>query len=232
MNAFGTLVRATVIIVMVTSFSIIAQAQTARGGSGPSAQILQQLQQLGSERTALQTENARLKKERDDIRKERDVLKETQQAVNVRVRSSEVAFARCSAAKESAEQEVQQLKDKMQELIGKFRETAQTLRDVESERSSAKQTVALREQDLKACSDHNAALYKLNREVLDRLEHQSIWSRAARTEPFTKIKRAQLENLLDDYKSRADDERLNSPAPSPSAAAQPTQVNSSPAKPD
>ena len=100
----------------------------------------------------------------------------------------------------------------MQELIAKFRETAQTLRDVEADRTTVKQTLATRDQDIKVCLDHNSALYGLNQEILTRLDNQSLWSRAAAAEPFTKIKRVQLENLVDDYKARADDHRLTPPA--------------------
>ena len=67
----------------------------------------------------------------------------------------------------------------MQELIAKFRETIQTLREVETERATLKQTLDTEDRNLKVCLDHNAALYKLDGEVLDRLEHQSAWTRMA-----------------------------------------------------
>jgi len=54
-------------------------------------------------------------------------------------------------------------------------------------------------------------LYKLNTEVLDRLEHQGLWSHLARSEPFTQLKRTQLENLVDDYKQRATDQLVAKP---------------------
>jgi len=199
-----------------------ANAQTARTGGGASAQLLQQMQQLASERTTLQAENAQMKKELDGLRKERDALKDTlkkAQQVDGRVKAGEEALARTAAQRESTEQELKQTKERMQELIAKFRETIQTMREIETERSTATQTLAAREHDLKVCFDHNAALYKLNEEVLNRLEHQATWSRMATIEPFTKIKRAQLENLVDDYKARADDQRLKSaPAPVPTLA--------------
>jgi ABC-type uncharacterized transport system substrate-binding protein len=115
----------------------------------------------------------------------------------------------------------------MEQLIAKFRETAQTLRDVEAEHTTVKQTLATREQQLHSCVDHNQQLYKINEEVLARLEHQSFWSGVAQAEPFTRIKRIQMENLVDDYQARAQDQRISpraesgaaSPATSPPAAA-------------
>jgi chromosome segregation ATPase len=202
-------------------------AQTARSGGGGSAQLLLELQQLAAERTSLQAQNAQLKKDLEQARQERDALKKAQQGVAARIRTSEAAVARTAAERAASEQELQRVKDRTQELIAKFRETVQTLRQVESEGATAKQNLATREQQLKVCVDHNAELYKLNGEVLDRLEHRSAWSSLARAEPFTRLKRVQLENLVDDYKAKADDQHLKSAVPPPPAAS-----DSNPATPN
>src|SRR5262245_42795495 len=98
-----------------------ARAQTARSGGAPNAQLMQQMQQLASERTTLQAENARLKKELDDVRKERDQLKKGGEASSGRVRASEAALARSVTQREAVEKELEQTKARTQELIGKFR---------------------------------------------------------------------------------------------------------------
>jgi chromosome segregation ATPase len=182
-----------------------AHAQTARSGGGANAQLTQQMQQLASERTSLQAENARLKKELDDLRKERDTLKKAQTGLDERAKAAvSAALARGTSQREAQEQELKQTKDKMQELVGKFRETVQALREAETVRAGTKQTLATRDQELRVCVERNLALYKLNGEVLSQLEHPV--SRLARAEPFTRIKRVQLENLVDDYKGRAADQ--------------------------
>lgn len=210
-----------------------AAAQTARSssGAGANAQAVQQMQQLAAERTALQAENAKLKKDLEDARKERDALKAREQALGQKVRSSEAAVSRVAATRESSERELTELKGRSQELVDKFRETAQTLRDVEVDRAAMKQTLAAREAEGKACVDRNAALYTLNGELLARLEGESGWSRIARAEPFTQLKRIELENLVDDFRSKAGDERIvpgSSVTPAPaSAPAAPTAPVSS-----
>lgn len=179
-------------------------AQTARSGGGnANAQLMQQMQQLASERTRLQAENTSLKKELEDTKKERDSLKTAQKGTDQRVKASAAALSESTSRREAAEQELKQTKDKMGELIAKFRETAQSLREVETERTASKQTLAVRDQELSVCKERVLTLYKLNGEILSRLENDSVWSRAARAEPFTRIKRAQMDNLVDDYKDRA-----------------------------
>ena len=203
-----------------------ASAQAARSGGAPNAQLMHQMQQLASERTALQAENARVKKEIEDLRKERDQLKSGRQAVDQRSQVNAAALARSNAQRDSTEQELTQLKAKTQELVAKFRETVETLRTVESEQTTTTQTLASRDRELKTCVDRNVALYNLNSEVLTRFEKQSTWSRVARAEPFTQIKRVELENLVDGYKDRADDQRLPPAAGAAAPAAAPKSAPS------
>jgi chromosome segregation ATPase len=206
----------------VAALSAPAIAQTARSGGGgtANAQAMQQLQQLASERTALQADNAKLKQQLADMQKERDALKAREQALGQRLRSTEAVTARAASTRESSEKELNDLKGRSQELIAKFRETAQALRDVEVDRAAARQSLTAREGELKACVDRNAALYTLNTELVTRLESEGGWSRIARAEPFTRLKRIELENLADDYRTRAEDQRL-APAPAAAPAAAP-----------
>ena len=190
-----------------------AVAQTPRSGGGPSAQLLEQLQQLASERTALQAENEKLKGQVSDLKKDRDALKAGQQTIERRAQGAAAELAQSTAQRQATEQELGQYKAKMLELVAKFRETIQKLRETETEGATAKQTLATREHDLQACVDHNLALYHLNDEVLTHFDRQGLWSRVAQAEPFTKIKRVQNENLIDDYRSRAQDQLTPSPKP-------------------
>jgi chromosome segregation ATPase len=217
---------ANVVAVVATALALYlyvgaeSYAQTARSGGGASAQLMQQMQQLASERTSLQAENTKLKKELEDMRKDRDALKAAQQALDKKAKLSEASLKQSAVQRESSDREVAATKEKMQQLVGKFRETLQTLRDVETDNTTTKQTLATREQALKVCVDRNLSLYKINQEALTALEHQNFWTRVAQTEPFTKIKRNQLENLVDDYKARADQERVGAP----NAAGTPSSV--------
>lgn len=183
-----------------------AAAQTPRGGGAASAQLLEQMQQLASERTALQAENDKLKGQLADLKKDRDALKAGQQAIERRAQGAAAALAQSTSQREVNERELTQYKAKLEELIAKFRETIEKLRAAETAGATARQSLATREHELKACVDHNLALYRLNDEVLTHFDRQGFWSSMARTEPFTQIRRVQNENLIDEYRSRAQDQ--------------------------
>src|SRR4029077_20562844 len=120
-------------------------AQTARSGGNANAQLMQQMQQLASERTSLQADNAKLKKELEELRKERDSLKSSHEGLERRGKGSEVAPKQlqqgADSRRESLEQDLARSNDNLKQLIAKFRETAATLRDVETDRANTKQTL-------------------------------------------------------------------------------------------
>jgi flagellar biosynthesis GTPase FlhF len=208
-----------VLVLAAVTCSTPLSAQTARSGggnSGQNAQLVQQLQQLASERTSLQAEQAKLKKELDEVKKERDTLKAGQASGGQRARAeTEAALARSARERESSEKELAQVKQRTQELIDKFRETAASLREVETDRATVKDAYAQQTHELQACVKSNNALYDLNDEVLTKFENQGFWSSMAKSEPFTKLKRTQLDNLIDGYRTRADDKKYEPGTPPP-----------------
>jgi chromosome segregation ATPase len=204
------------LVLMLSVMATTALAQTQRpGSSSANSQAMQQLQQLASERTQLQAEVARLKTDLEAVRKERDILKVAQERVALRTRGAEAELARIQADHARVEGDLAREKQRVEELVARFRETASSLREVETDRAAKTQQLTLREQELRACVDHNRKLVALNDEVLDKLEDQGFWSALARREPFTQIKRTQLENLADGYRGVAEDHRISSSATGP-----------------
>lgn len=196
---------------LAVAFSLHAHAQSARTAS-PNAQVMQQMQQLAAERTKLMADNARLQSELDAARKERDELKKKQGAGDARLQNSQVAAARAERSNETLKADLEREKTRMAELVAKFRETIGNLRDVETDRGAVKASLAQRDSELKSCNERNQALYDLNGEILARLESRGSFSAASTLEPFTRLKRIELENLMDGYQTRADEQRPPSAA--------------------
>jgi chromosome segregation ATPase len=217
-------VRAVPILVagLVVGIAGSALAQVQRSSSGASAQLMQQYQQVASERTTLQGENAKLKKDLEDAKKERASLTQQIAALRANANGKQGALAAAQAANASTAQTLEQTKAKLQELVARFREMATTLRDTESDRNTLKGDLAASRADFDHCAEHNLQLYDVNREILDRYEHQSTFGVLARSEPFTRIKRTQIENLVDEYRTRAQELQVQkhvqgeTPAASPS----------------
>lgn len=190
-----------------------AHSQESRGGGGGAgAQIVAELQQLSAESASLKAENEQLKKQLAAVTAERDELKKGASAAGLRAKSSAAALARTNAQEAGTEAKLTQTQAAAQQLIAKFREVVGTLRKTEIEAATARQTLALREQDLRTCTARNQSLYRLDDEVLTHFERQGFLSRLASDEPFTRIKRVQLQNYADEARGKAEEQRYTRPA--------------------
>lgn len=188
-------------------------AQVARSGGSASTAAMQQLQELASERTALQAQLAKSQKDLEDLRRERDALKSGQAGTVRRAQQSEAAVRQiqqdAAAKQKTADDGLTRAKQQLEQLVAKYRELAQTLHDTETDRSVLQQKLATQDQTLKVCTDDNAGLYNLNAEVLTHFEHQSAFAGLTRAEPFTQIARTRLENTALEYKQRAQELKVH-----------------------
>lgn len=194
-------------IVAIAAMPIVAQ--TSRGGGGGSQQQLLQLQQLASERTQLQTDNQRLKMELADLQAKFDSANREREGLAQKMAGTQASASRARSEAANLTGELEQTKSRMAELITKFRETAASLRDTELARVQLVRDLDTRGEQLESCVKDNRELLAINGEVVDRLEHNGFWSALANAEPFTRLKRTQLENLADAYRDKADDHRVD-----------------------
>lgn len=185
-----------------------AQAQTQRSGSD-ATRVVQQLQQTTIEKDRLQQDNDALSKELEALKAKYTQAGTEQSRLQQRVRELETADGRQQASGRDNEAALQQSRAQLQELITKFRETAQTLRDVETERDALSAGKTAQERELKTCVDKNAQMYLLSDEVLQQFGSQGFWSAMKHKEPFTQLSRTRLENLAEEYRYRIDELKLS-----------------------
>jgi uncharacterized phage infection (PIP) family protein YhgE len=195
-----------------------AHAQAPRGGGsgGESQKIMQQYQQLAAEKTALQAQLAQMKKDLDTAnaalaaaKKERDALK----GRSAGAAAAAAQLAQANAAKQSTEKSLEQSKQRTAELVERFKETIGTLKGVEADRAQLQKDNAALNSAFDKCADHNLQLYEISNAVLDRYEHVGFFTKAGAAEPFTKITRTRIDNLVDEYRARAEELRLKKKAP-------------------
>jgi|ERR1700722_1966636 Skp family chaperone for outer membrane proteins len=182
------------------------QAQTERSGGGEAQRFMQQYQQVSAEKTALQAQVTQMKKDLDAAQAELATVKKDRDALKARAGNAAAAAAeqaRLTASNETVEKNLEQYKQRMTELVARFRETAGNLRDTETDRSKLRQDLQTRNQAYDQCAENNLKLYEINGEILDHYEHVGLFTKVSAGEPFTKITRSRLENLVDEYRERA-----------------------------
>jgi chromosome segregation ATPase len=189
-----------------------AFAQTQRSG-GEAQKFMQQYQQIAGEKAALQAQVEKMKKDLDaahaalaSMTKERDALK-------AHAGGSAAAVALLTASKASAEKSVETYKQRQDELVARFRETATNLKEVEADRNKLQKELGERKAEFDKCAASNLELYEINSELLNRYSHVGLFTKAEASEPFTRITRTRIENLVDEYRARAQELRVKKTAP-------------------
>ncbi|MBL8267873.1 hypothetical protein [Steroidobacter sp.] len=189
---------------LLLAFGAVGQVQ--RSGND-TARVMQQLQQLTAEKAQAQAENAKLKSEVEELKAQLSKSSSALSAAEQRAKKTNTS-AKDSAALLESNDALARSRTQMQELVVKFRETAQILKDVETDRDQLRAQASTKDRDLKTCVDRNAGMYVVSDEVLRHLEGRGVWDSLTDKEPFTKLSRTRLENLIDDYRYRVEELRV------------------------
>jgi len=186
-----------------------AQAQAARqppaGGGGGNPQAMQQLQ---AAMASLQAENGRLKKELEDSKGKVQAASKEASGSKQGVASLRAALAQAQASKQSSEALREQTQARLSDLLDKYRQNTGALAGVETERGQLRQDLAAATGRLDVCAQRNVALYDAMNQALDKVGRGGFFTAMGRAEPFTKIERVRLENMVDEYRARAEELKL------------------------
>jgi chromosome segregation ATPase len=186
-----------------------AAAQTQRSGGGGEAQkLMQQYQQVAAEKTALQAQLAQAQKDLDSAQAELAAARKERDGLKAHQGEAVAAVAQLSASKDAADRSVEQYRQRLAELTSRFRETAATLKEAEADRAQLHRTLDERNATFDQCAENNLQLYELTDAVLDRYEHVGLFTQVGASEPFTKITRTRIGNLVDETRARAEELRV------------------------
>jgi chromosome segregation ATPase len=195
--------------ILTIAFVDGAGAQTQRSGGAEAQKFMQQYQQLAAERGTLQADNARLKKELDAAKADLAAAKKERDAAKAGIGAAAAAqIAQAKNSQDASEKSLEQSKQRFSELVGHYRETAQSLKDVETDRGKLRSDLAERNRAYDICAENNQQLFEINQEVLNRYVSTGLFTRAGASEPFTRITRTRIENLVDETRDRAEQLRV------------------------
>jgi chromosome segregation ATPase len=192
---------------------IPSYAQVQRSGGGEAQKFMQQYQQVAAEKIALQAQVVQMKKDLDAANAELAAVKKDRDALKAHTGGSAAAIAQATSAREAAERNLEQSKQRMGELVNRFRETATNLKEVEADRANLRKDLTERNSAFDKCVENNMQLYQINGEILDRYEHVGLFTKASAAEPFTKITRTRIDNLVVEYRERAQELRAKKTTP-------------------
>jgi chromosome segregation ATPase len=120
----------------------------------------------------------------------------------------------------SLDQQVAKLTETLDKWKAAYAKAVEVARALEADRAKLADENSVLKAQIRDHKASNLALFTLGNEILTRYEKYSLGEALAAREPFTGVKRARLETLVQDSRDKLADERIK-PEPSKPASAKP-----------
>lgn len=165
---------------------------------------------LEDEKAAALAEVERLAKEKERLAAEGGALKSRIDSLSALTSSLQEKLGRAEAKTASEESKNGQLQARLTKTEAERgaleQKQAQTFRTLQEREKELKSLV----QNYDRCVDNNVRLYYVGDELIRKYRERSVVKTLLQKEPFTQVKKVQLEKLVEEYKERIDREKLKS----------------------
>ncbi|CEN56269.1 hypothetical protein [Candidatus Methylopumilus turicensis] len=171
------------------------------------AQLQSQLDQATQAKAVLDADMAK-------AQEENATLKTKFGAANRKIEGLEISLKEMTAERLAFEAkllktqvELEATKTALNELDVKYQANVYDLKVNEQQRANLTATTIQKTKVIDACLAKNAKLYDYGLELVKLYENPSLYKKAVLTEPFSQIKRVELENILQNYNDKIDLEK-------------------------
>ena len=205
-------------MVIVGSMLMLAVFQPAQAAqkNDPNREAIRraqlQLRQLQDEKAALELEKANLGNERDALRKKTDELSTSVASANRSKALLEKEAQKLRDEQAKLTEEVTRLKKELVDSQTEARNTHNSLQQETNQKKLLEQSLSSRDQALLACEKNNQTLYQYHVELVDLAQKRGSLDVLLESEPIFGFKRVQIENLLEKYRDKLDEQKIRSTA--------------------
>lgn len=181
----------------------------------------------------LQAEKKTIEQEKARLAQEKAAADDQVKAVSARAESARRQAATASRRIEALEKDLAAAQSEKDGLATRLSEAEQQLarmaeqqRATDAERLRLDGTrvrlealVAEHKQLIAVCEDKNSKLYAQGMELAERYRTKTCFDSTLQREPFTGLRRIEIENAIEDSRDKLDEHKLESPGRAPAAAA-------------
>lgn len=191
--------------------------------------VMIQQQKTEADRAALQAEKTTLEEKNAELTKKLEALTK----LNATERTTaEKTITDLKEKNEEQSAEMLRLNESLSKWKAGYQKMEDTARAKESERARLADKLVLQDRRVADYRRKNEELYKAGTEVLTRYESFSLGDALTAREPFTRLTRVKMENLVQEYQDKLTDNKIKpedaKPAPVAAAAAPAAKAKAKP----
>lgn len=170
--------------------------------------------------SAAQREKATLEAQVDDLKKQISELGSKSSALEKKSGGQHKQYTELT-------EKYQELDKNLQQMTQQYSDAGKDLQQLREEKEQEQKRLS---GDIQVCEKKNAELYRISTEMMDKYRDKGVFSALMQDEPFTQIEKVKMENLLQEYRDKADAAKIASakvPAVSPVSETPPAAGNAS-----
>jgi len=131
---------------------------------------------------------------------EMESLRKEQTDLEARQQKTEAALLQSQTALENTSK-------KLADMTQQYQTAQHEIKDGDTQRKELLANLSKKGQQVMACNEKNARLHDFGTQLIAIYDNPSIYDAVLRTEPFAQTKRVELENILQDYRDKLDEQR-------------------------
>jgi len=209
------------LLVITIAFSSNINAAEKDKSARRAAQMMQKMKQdMEAEKAAMQTQFDAQKKELEDkLKQNEEENKKLESSLAKEKRKSsrlELTLKTTQTEKEAVEAKLAQTQTALEtnqknlaDMTENYRQAQADLKVNDAQRKTQLSTFAQTSKSLQNCEAKNDKLYHYGLDLIKVYDKPSNYEAAIRTEKFTQIKRVELENILQDYRDKLEEEKVS-----------------------
>lgn len=178
----------------------------------------QQVQQLRQEKATLEEKLATFEQEKARLAQEKKKLAGQINGAQARAESEstqrqqlQLMLDAMTQEKDTLQAQKAELDQRLAELTTKQTHIENELAQIQAQKKQMESTLLTRDQQVTFCESKNLKLYQHGRDLVEQCRDRSATDAVLRLEPFTGIKRVEIENLLEEYRDKLDAQKLVPP---------------------
>ncbi|UCV21348.1 hypothetical protein [Ferribacterium limneticum] len=158
----------------------------------------------------VEQERSRLEQEKNQLAEQKVAAETELGAVRKKVDGEVRRAAALSRDVSALRAEREATAAKLTETEAELRKTQEAQRAAEAEGKRLQAALATEKQQLQVCTERGQELRKVGQQVLDLYEKKSCLDSSLQREPFTGLKRVEIENAVEDMREKLDSQRVGS----------------------
>lgn len=192
---------------------LVAAGAASAEGQGDKQQ--QQLRRLQSTNQKLSSEKAQLEQEKTRLELERSALSESVKSTSSKLQTVEVKAAAARREANALGERLAEAERVLAETSTKLKATEETLagreadvKRMEGQLGEMRRIVGRQVQTIDSCEKKNARFFELNGELLGKYRDKGVGDALLEAEPFTGVKRVELDNLIQEYRDKLEAQKM------------------------